>query len=184
MPRPNQLRSVLAERHLARRVAVEREARAWTYEGLAKRMTDAGCSLTGSAIFKIEKGDPPRRIVVDELVAFSEVFGLPVAELLVPPEFSAQRRLQELFVTWVEKRNFVTAASLDEQEDYNRLIDEVRAHPELHELMTQMVTTWVEEQNLGQGTLTHTLYELLGTPETRDAYINYCKSLEPDEVFE
>ncbi len=84
MPRPNRERSVLAEENLARRVAFEREARGWTYEGTAKRMTNIGCPIQSTAIYKIEKGQPRRRISVDELVAFAKVFDFPVEEMLMP----------------------------------------------------------------------------------------------------
>lgn len=96
MPRPNPERSLQSEAALARRVKWERERRNWTFEGLAKRMTDAGCPIQGSAIYKIEKGDPPRRITVDELVAFGKVFDLDVPELLLPPEVVVDERLRAI----------------------------------------------------------------------------------------
>ena len=86
MPRPNEQRAIHSEAGLARRIAFEREARGWTLDGLAKRMTDVGCPIHSSAIYKIESNDPPRRITVDELVGFSRVLGIPVEELLLPPE--------------------------------------------------------------------------------------------------
>lgn len=85
MPRPNPSRSLAAEANLARRVAAERERRGWSNDGLAGRMTAAGCPIQASAIFKIEKGDPPRRITVNELVGFSAVFGIPLTDLLQEP---------------------------------------------------------------------------------------------------
>lgn len=100
MPRPNKPRDVLAEDHLAQRIAAERDARGWTNDGLAKRMTDAGCPMNGSAIFKIEKGEPRRRIVVDEMVAFSRVFNVPVEELLMPPSVAASREFGRLVGEW------------------------------------------------------------------------------------
>jgi transcriptional regulator with XRE-family HTH domain len=100
MPRPNPPRDIYAERYLAIRVAREREARGWSYEGLASRMTAAGCPLNQSAIYKIERADPPRRITVDELVAYSRVFGIPVEQLLLDPEVEAEGRLLELINEW------------------------------------------------------------------------------------
>jgi transcriptional regulator with XRE-family HTH domain len=78
------LRSIASERALATRIAYERAARDWTYEGLAARMTGIGCSINASAIYKIEKGDPPRRITVDELVALGRVFALDLEDLVQP----------------------------------------------------------------------------------------------------
>jgi hypothetical protein len=102
MPRPNKARKVYAEEHLAKRIAVERAAATppMTLEGLAKRMTDAGCAIQASAIYKIEQGDPPRRITVDELVGFARVFGTTPEDLLTAPELRASKRLAPLFAEW------------------------------------------------------------------------------------
>ncbi|MDP1876896.1 MAG: helix-turn-helix transcriptional regulator [Actinomycetota bacterium] len=91
-------------------MAAERESRGWTIEGLAKRMSDEGCAMTASAIFKIEKGDPPRRIVVDELVAFSRVFEVPVQELLLPPEVAFRGDLVKLAMAYGEAKALEDAA--------------------------------------------------------------------------
>jgi transcriptional regulator with XRE-family HTH domain len=96
MPRPNQRRTIASETNLARRIAFEREYRELSYEALANLMTDAGCSMAGSAIYRIEKGDPPRRVTVDELVAFSKVFSLSIDDLLTPIELVEQQRAKEL----------------------------------------------------------------------------------------
>ncbi len=96
MSRPNKPRSIAGELSLARRIAYEREQRGWSLEGLAKRMTDAGCAINQSAIYKIEKGDPPRRITVDELIALGRVFGMPLEDLVVDPDLEASRELRRL----------------------------------------------------------------------------------------
>jgi len=81
-----------SEENLARRVAYERERRGWSYEGTAARMTVVGCAVQGSAIYKIEKGSPRRRISVDELVAFANIFELELPDLLIPPELLADEQ--------------------------------------------------------------------------------------------
>lgn len=96
MPRPNRPRAVTHETVLARRLQHEREKRHMSYESLAQRMTQAGCSMQGSAIYKIEKGDPPRRITVNELVEFARIFGLDVPNLLLPPGLAARQEVREL----------------------------------------------------------------------------------------
>lgn len=100
MARPNRRRSIEGESNLARRIQREREYRGMSYEALAKAMTSAGCSIQASAIFKIEKGDPPRRITVDELVAFADVFEVEIDDLLTPVEVLRTQRgkkiLQEI----------------------------------------------------------------------------------------
>lgn len=96
MPRPSRTTSSGAEANLARRVKYEREKRGLSYEALAKAMTDAGCKIQGSAIYKIEKADPPRRITVDELTAFADVFETSVSDLLTDMDLIEQKRAQEL----------------------------------------------------------------------------------------
>jgi hypothetical protein len=83
MPRPNRQRSVHAEAQLAQHIVVERDRLGWTNESLAKRMTDLGCPIRDSAIYKIEKGEPRRRITVDELVGFALAFDMSVIDLLL-----------------------------------------------------------------------------------------------------
>ena len=95
MPRVSKSRNLANEINLAKRIGYERERAEQSYAGLAKRMEDAGYPIQASAIFKIERGDPPRRITVDELVGFSQVFGIPVADLLLPPEVVADRAMHE-----------------------------------------------------------------------------------------
>lgn len=131
MPRPNPGRSMFTEDNLAARIKIEREKQTppWTLEGLAKRMTDVGCPMAASAIYKIEQGQPTpdgtekrRRIVVDELVAFSRVFGISVEQLLLDPEIEAEQRV-------IDKLNLVSAlaAALDQAEgELITTVEEVR----------------------------------------------------------
>lgn len=122
MSRPNPPRNVFAEDHLAARITIEREQRGWTLEGLAKRMTDAGCPLAPSAIYKVEQGQPRRRIVVDELVAFSRVFGIPVEQLLLDPELEADQRVIDL----LNAVNTFAAARAEAESKLIGAVDEVR----------------------------------------------------------
>ena len=94
MPRPNRARSIDGEANLAQRIRYEREGEGWSPADLARRMTEAGCSITTSAIYKIEARE--RTIKVDELIGLSRVFDLPVENLLTPmdilrKEWSRQR---------------------------------------------------------------------------------------------
>lgn len=96
MARRNAMRSIEGETNLAWRISHEREERGWSYDALARRMTDAGCPINASAIYKIEKGDPPRKIGVDELIAFARVFGKHVDDLLTPRDIYQKERSKEL----------------------------------------------------------------------------------------
>jgi transcriptional regulator with XRE-family HTH domain len=98
--RPNKARQVFAEDHLAARIAKERKAQTMSLEGLAKRMTGAGCAINQSAIYKIEQGQPRRRITVDELVGFARAFNMSVEDLLTAPELLASKRLAPLLDEW------------------------------------------------------------------------------------
>src|SRR5688500_9413399 len=108
MPRPNPPRTIHSEENLRRRIALEREERGQSYETLAGLMTELGCAIPGSALHKIEKGKPPRKVAVDELIALSEVWGLPVLDLLMPLELRNQQRAQELTQDLVEGDHALT----------------------------------------------------------------------------
>jgi transcriptional regulator with XRE-family HTH domain len=92
MPRPNRGRTLASEANVAERVAYERETRGLSYEALAKRMTEAGCRIASSALFRIEKGNPARHITVDELVAFAKVFGTTEDDLLTSMDLIRRKR--------------------------------------------------------------------------------------------
>lgn len=96
MPRPNQARSIASETALAARIAHERKARGLGVDALAKLMTEAGCPIAGSAIYRIESGDPPRRITFDEAVAIASVFGLSLEDLSTPLELVRQTKARDL----------------------------------------------------------------------------------------
>lgn len=113
MPRPNPPRTVQGEINLARRIAYERERRSWTYEGIARRLTEVGCPIQGSAIYKIEKGQPRRRISVDEFVAFAEIFEIERDELLIPLELRAEHEALDL-ITELERKSQALSVSAEE----------------------------------------------------------------------
>lgn len=123
MPRPNRARSLESEENLQHRIAWEREQRGMTYEGLAKRMTDLGCAIHASAIYKIEKGNPPRKVTVSELIALSKIFETTTDELLVPLDLrhvklAAQifRRVEDVIDAVDRAANELEAAGLEMRE--------------------------------------------------------------------
>jgi transcriptional regulator with XRE-family HTH domain len=144
VPRPNQPRSIAGEQALARRVAYERDRRGMSYEGLASRMTKAGCPIQASGIYKIEKADPPRRITVDELVGFAHVFGIPVERLLLPPELVAADELADLVVSWDRAQDATIRAMQDEDDAWERLRLWVDDHPEFTEHVEAVFRHWSE----------------------------------------
>lgn len=151
MPRPNQPRNIQGETELARRITLEREARAWSYEGLASRMTDAGCPIQGSAIYKIEKGDPPRRITVDELIALAAVFELPVPDLLRPREVVVNQRLGRLFDKWDRLRHESLRAQVKTNQAFKEMARFVQEqHSDALEPFLDRVQEWAETTAEGE----------------------------------
>lgn len=65
---------------IGRRVRALREGRGWRQLDLARRLALVGLPWTQAAVATVESGD--RQLVLEELVAFARVFGLPIAELL------------------------------------------------------------------------------------------------------
>ncbi len=133
MPRPNRTRSIASEENLARRIAYEREQRRYSFAGLASRMTGVGCAIDQSALYKIENGNPRRRISVDELVALSEVFKIPVNDLLIPPELVTDRKALKLLAAYRDARTAVKDAWL-------ALADHVTEHPRVEAILEEHIT--------------------------------------------
>ena len=142
MPRPNPGRLAVEEDRLARRIAYERERREMTYEGLALRMTQAGCPTNASALYKIEKQQPRRRITVSELVALGSVFGVEIADLLTPPEILISGLGRELFSEWraLNEQAVVIAKKREE------VIERMRSNSELWPGLEELLTDYSEEQ--------------------------------------
>ena len=101
LPRRNAPTQLRDEEYLAQNIAMIREEKGWSYEGLARRLTDVGYPMHPSALHKIEKLRPRRRITVNELVAFSAVFQVPIEDLLVDPsvrmDAAAKAAIEDLF---------------------------------------------------------------------------------------
>ena len=140
MPRVNPNRSLQNERNLAERIGFEREKRGWSYESTAKRMTDLGFPMQASAVFKIEKGEPPRRITVDELVGFAQLFDIKVEEILEPVQLmydkrgreitgeikyhtrALQKEMESLARRWADWFNYVSSYQYDEPASIETLL--------------------------------------------------------------
>jgi transcriptional regulator with XRE-family HTH domain len=119
------------EANLARRIAYERQRATMSMEGLAKRMTDLGCPINQSAIWKIENDG--RRITYDEALAFAAVFETPLDELSVPWEIMADRTAIQLMQEYLQASSLSAAAAtklVKHLKDYphtSRAIEEHRA---------------------------------------------------------
>jgi transcriptional regulator with XRE-family HTH domain len=145
MPRQNQPRSIAGEQSLARRIAYERESRGMSYEGLAVQMKHQGCPVNASALFRIEKGEPPRRITVDEFIGFSRVFGVPIERLLLPPEIAAREELADLAVAWNTAQMAAWTASAEADQAWDAMRTFVQEHPEVRDAVESVISAWVAE---------------------------------------
>jgi transcriptional regulator with XRE-family HTH domain len=135
MPRPNPLRSIGGERNLARRIERERIARGLSYDALARRLTAAGCNIVGSAIYKIEKADPPRRITVDELVTLARVFETTVEDLLTPIEVLRNQRAQQLLKDLEQGEASLLGVVGQLVRSYSELMGLTDTDPEIYKLV-------------------------------------------------
>jgi hypothetical protein len=124
MPKRNPTRSIAEGDHLAERMVYERDLRDWSNESLARRMTDVGCPINQSALYKLDKVRPRRRITVEELVAFSRVFDLSLDELLIPPALVENREAVRLATQWTNARESLRLAD----ERFDAAKEELRAY--------------------------------------------------------
>jgi transcriptional regulator with XRE-family HTH domain len=165
MPPRNPTRLLTSESALAQRIAYERERRGWSYEGLARRMTAAGCPINQSALYKIEKGTkgkngepgPPRRITVDELLGFSRVFEQSIESLLLPTAAALSEEFAQLLHDWddaaVEARSASAKAGdarSRELRAFERMREYVRTHPEVEESAKGLMEEWTEIRGLDE----------------------------------
>lgn len=86
------------EKWLGQRIQTERKARGWSQARLSAEMAKVGNPLHQSAISKIEPLDEEKRggrprgggvkrsVTIGEAIGFSKVFGIPLGELLLPPD--------------------------------------------------------------------------------------------------
>lgn len=132
MPRQNQPRTVGREDVLAHRVSKLRQEAdpPLSYEALAARMSAVGCPIQPSALQRIEKGSPRRKVTVDELVAFSQVFGVAIDDLIALPADDPAQRAQAALedyrtavVDWRAARQRLAASALEEQLAFKVLLE-------------------------------------------------------------
>ncbi len=147
----NQQRRIGIERDLAARIAYEREERGWSYDVLAKRLTDVGCSIAASSVHKIEKGEPPRRISVDELYALSKVFDIPVDDLATPPVAYRAQHGDRLLDDYFDAVDRLVEFRVDTLEAGENVIDYAKTLTRAE--VEEIVRTWVDRQEREHGPL-------------------------------
>lgn len=137
-----ELQKLATEDNLARRIAKERKKRpGLSQEKLAEKVEAIlGGGFPQSAVSKIEKDRGRRAITVDEALALSRVFEIPLLEMLVPPE-SADLRLRRLLIKSTETMAAITAATDAHVAVLDEMKEEMVAHPELADALVNMVVS-------------------------------------------
>lgn len=122
------------EKWLGQRVQTERKTRGWSQARLSAEMAQVGHPLHQSAISKIEPPDAERRgghpkgrsvtrsVTIGEAIGFSKVFGIPLGELLLPPDVVRNAMAWQGFVDAVELKGKILRLT----REYEKVIDRVR----------------------------------------------------------
>lgn len=133
------------EENVARRIKMEREARGWSTATLAERLTDAGYPLNQSAVWRIESGEPRRRVNLDEAIGFAKVFDVSLDNLVGPPEIAANAQVKQLMAEFAASWEKSVAARKETDQAREALDAYGRAHPNLAELIRAMVNRVVAD---------------------------------------
>ncbi|MEZ0096260.1 helix-turn-helix transcriptional regulator [Streptacidiphilus sp. EB129] len=129
------------EENVAKRIRMERSARQWSTAVLADRMSEAGFPINQSAVWRIESGDPPRRVNLDEAIGFARVFEISLEDLIGPPEAGENAHLQRLLAEYADASVALRAAREQMGRARVALDAYAEAHPSLAEAMTGMIRT-------------------------------------------
>ncbi|MEY9943921.1 helix-turn-helix domain-containing protein [Kitasatospora sp. GAS1066B] len=93
------------EENAAQRLKMERESRGWSTAEVARRMSEAGFPINQSSVWRIESGEPPRRINLDEAIGFAKIFGITLTELTGPSGGAVSAKMLHLFEVFQEAAN-------------------------------------------------------------------------------
>lgn len=186
MPRPNQPRDIRGEDYLAERVRIERTRREWTPERLAKEMTEAGCPIQTSAIYRIEGGNPRRRITVEELIGFSRVFSVPVEDLLISPDLVVSQEAVDLVRELVALNREQVELSVKWDDTFARLSKVLAEHGEIEPYVLSQLERGESEQapdnpELARVQAQWLLAGLKGQDRTPEDWRRYTEALETAE---
>lgn len=131
--------NLASEEGLALRVTAERKRRGMSQEQLAKAVEAVlGVSFPQSAVSKIERQQARRAITVDEALAFSRVFGIPLEQLMLPAELAAEQRAVDALKTatrdyWAAVRSYQRCA-----ESIDGLGEVLLEHPPIGQELQEM----------------------------------------------
>ncbi len=106
-----QIGPLSAEQRCAQRIRAERERQGLSLERLAEKMGAAGRPMDRTAIHRIEKGNPPKRITVNDLEAFAKVLGVSINSLVIPDDVARSRTATRLYKKYLAARDRFLAAA-------------------------------------------------------------------------
>lgn len=137
------------EGNVAAHVRFERELRGWSTAELARYITEAGCPMSQSAVWRIESGEPRRKISVDELIAFAKVFDKSIDDLLQPPTTDYPEDLiREYVLAWLRKELTVWHRKLDASVAFGDLARMLTAYPGAGPHLSGVIDEVMERENL------------------------------------
>ncbi|MFW2512247.1 helix-turn-helix domain-containing protein [Demequina sp. SO4-13] len=118
----------------------EREKEGWTYQTLARKMDAAGCKVAISSLNRLEKDNPPRRVNVDEVLAFCEVFGLDFETMITAPSSSEPTHIVVALQHYSDRVERLTHERGEVLRSEKQLLD--RARKSSRDSIEQAVRTW------------------------------------------
>ncbi|WP_436787913.1 helix-turn-helix domain-containing protein [Yinghuangia sp. YIM S10712] len=141
---------VEAEENAAARIRALREAHGWSTATVAERMTKAGHPINQSAVWRIESGEPRRRINLDEAIGFAKVFDITVERLIAPPDDAAVEYLNRLIHTYIATWRAADATRYGAAEIRAGIDATLAATPELRDVVEGMLAEAVEAEERGE----------------------------------
>ncbi|MFG2848523.1 helix-turn-helix domain-containing protein [Kitasatospora sp. NPDC048296] len=159
----------LSEEHATERVRLEREYRGWSTGELAKRMTAAGYPMNQSSVWRIENGEPRRRINLDEAIGFAKVFGLPLEEFLGPPESSSNKHIAQLTSEVVARYRFLLDLMMSTSEAFKAVDQYCAMFPQHAEELNDRIARAIAEENRRRGPLRESPMVFLRYPTFKQA---------------
>jgi len=157
-----------SEDNVAERVRLEREARKWSTATLAERMSEAGFPINQSAIWRIESGDPRRRINLDEAIGFAQVFEIDLENLLGPPQLAMHERAVQLIDDYRVAMRSIRTANDKAAAARDALAAYTDAHPEIEDEVDEAVSQVIAEELVAGGPFSGSPLIQFGPPPDQD----------------
>ncbi|WP_051711942.1 hypothetical protein [Streptomyces sp. NRRL S-350] len=97
-------------------------------------------------MWRIESGEPRRRVNLDEAIGFAKVFDISLDNLVGPPEIAANAHVKRLLAEFAESWQKFVAVRKEMESARDALDAYGTAHPNLAELISAMITRVVADE--------------------------------------